>query len=180
MKGKSSFSENRKNYILKVEKAYKKYAEHMKRTVLMMMKDETLAEDAVHNVFEKLIKGGSYRFEEGEPEAAYYLTASARNEARKLYVKQYKHGYPENIDDEYAIASSLDTEEIIISRDSLRKATDFIKRESPMYADMFILYYSEMNTIDELAEMNDLSEAAVRKGIYRLKMKVAEFLREER
>ncbi len=180
MEEKSSFSEKRKGYILKLEKAYEEHAPHMKRTVCAMLKDEHIAEDAVHNVFEKLIKGESYIFDEGEAAAAYYLTASVRNEAIRLYNKQHKYGYLENIDDEHSLASSLNTEDIVISKEAVKKAAEFLKRENSAYAAMFILYYTNRKTIEELADANGMNAAAVRKGIYRLKVKVAEFLREER
>ncbi|MCI8404725.1 MAG: sigma-70 family RNA polymerase sigma factor [Clostridia bacterium] len=179
MKDKASSSEDRMRYVLKVENAYMKHAKHMKATALYMLKDEHHAEDAVHNVFEKLIRRGKCNFDLEGPEAAFYLTTSVRNEARKIYKKIYKHGYPENIDDNQSLSAELGTEDIVFRNEAIRIVTDFVKKESPVYAEMFILYYTEKNTISELAENSLMKESTVRKGIYRLKKKAAEFLRKE-
>lgn len=167
-------------YLLKIRQAYEEHSPHMKRRAIGILKDDHYAEDAVHNVFEKLLKKKTYKLYGDGPRVAQYLSAAVRNESIRIYEKVYKHGYPQSIDNDTPLPSSMDIDNIVISKESLRDAADFVKETSPVYADPFIMYYFHEHTISEIAEMMNEKEETVRKGIYRLTIKVIEHLKEEK
>ena len=167
-------------YIDKIEDAYKKHARHMKAAAFSVIEDEHLAENAVHNVFVKLLKKETYTLDLEEEQIAFYLNRAASNEAKRIYKRERKHGFPESIDDNYTVSSPLMTEDIVINRSNVREAVEFIKNENYIYSDMFILHYCMNYTIKELAEMYDKKPSNVEKGINRLKAKLAEYFKKEK
>ena len=167
-------------YMDKIENVYKEHARHMKAEAFKIVEDEHLAENAVHNVFENLIKRETYPSDLGDTRAAFYLNKAARNEAKRIYKREHKHGFPENIDDSFNVSSPLMTEDIVINKNSAREVADFIKNENSMYSDMFILHYWMNYTIKELAEMFDVNSSNAEKGINRLKAKIAEEFKKEK
>lgn len=166
-------------YISMLKSEYEKNAKNMKYEAKKILNNEHDSEDAVQNVFEKLIKNKSYMLYGDESAVKYYLIVAARNEAKRVYKKNYGHGYPELIDDNINIESKLDTEELIIKKETRKVISDFVMEKNNMYSDPFLLHYFFNHTMEEIALLLDMKEETVRKGIYRLKIEVIAFLRRE-
>lgn len=121
---------HREEYISKLMQAYEKNAKIMKYEANKILNDEHYSEDAVQSVFEKLVKTESPTIYGDETSVKYYLLVSARNEARKIYKKNYGHGYPESIDDNTNIEFEMDTEQLIVRKETRRIITDFVKEKN--------------------------------------------------
>lgn len=153
--------------VSKLERLYIEYSSKMKHAALEILKDQSLAEDAVHDAFFKLIKNVYKLNEEDKAKTAAYLLISARNAARTLYKKLYGHGYSEDIDDKMQIASSVDVERFVITKETIRTVSNILKEMNSIYEDVFLMYYVYDHTIHEISAITDLKENTVRKRIQR-------------
>lgn len=159
--------------LLKAEQLYLKYSQHMYKAAYKVLHDHVLAEDALHNAIMKVMKNLDKIDETNEPKTISYLCIIAQNEAKRVYNAHHKVVLMD--DPEYGVdmvTSYFDTENLVISRETLKEVKDFVKDEKPVYRDTFVLRYFKDHTIKEVADITNSKEDTVYKRLQRLVVKI--------
>ena len=146
-----------------IERKYKKLIQHIAREIL---RDSYLVEDAYQEILLKFIAGHEDKFELPQDEIKNYLCAAVRNTALTMLYKNQKNVSVEYLDidafhDQYVFG--LEVQELLSKLDNKDK-------------DILCLKYGEGYDNKEIGEMIDLSEEAVRKRLYRTRIRMQSIL----
>ena len=152
---------------------YEKYRKLMFYVANQILKDEYLAEDAVHHTFIKIIENLDNISEIDCHKTKSYIVTMVRNCSINLYNQRKRHPLV-SLDSEEKIGSDETFE--IEEEDSLVKA---VANLPEIYKAVLTLKYVQEFSNFEIAEMLDISEPTVRKRLERGKSKVQETLEKE-
>lgn len=160
---------------------YEQHRYLMLHTAMRVLKNQALAEDAVHNAFVKIIDCME-RFE-GLPEenARALAVVIARNKAIDLYRQEQRRAampIEEEILDVEADAS-FSPARYMIEHEDYTTLTGLIARLGPTYQSTFELKYIGGYTDREIAQLLDTSLKNVQVRLYRGRKMLARLLREE-
>lgn len=157
----------------KFESLYLTYRKLMFHVANSILKDESLAEDAVHHAFVKILENFHKLDDVLCHKTKSYVVIIVRNTAINLYHQRNRHATIHLEDVEYC----LNTEPIstVENMDHLTKA---ILKLPAIYKDVLVLRYVQDFSYEEIARMMDISEATVRKRIERAKRRLQEILEE--
>lgn len=161
-----------------IERKYKKLIQHIAKEIL---KDSYLVEDAYQEVLLKFIAGHEDKFELPQDELKNYLCAAVRNTAITMLNKNRK-----NIDAEQEALESrmLSMDQLDIEAFHNRygfglEVQELLSKLDNKDKDILCLKYGEGYDNREIGEMINLSEEAVRKRLYRTKIRMQSILIEE-
>ena len=154
----------------KVIRLYKSYGRLMLWEANRILGDISLAEDAVHDSFVKVIKYLDKIDDKICPRTASYLVTICRNTAIDTLKKQSRIEYAEYTDG--AAGQNPDTVEIVISRELSGELKDIIKNLKPIYRDVFILRRVYGHSRTEIADICGISEETVKKRLMRAKQQI--------
>lgn len=159
----------------KFEDIYKKYGRLMKYVAYNILRDDSLAEDAVHNAFLKLIKYLDRIDDIDCHKTKSFVVIVTESVSKDMYVKR-KREATVNIED--------NEEEIIIDPPDFESMdthiiADAIGKLPDIYRDVLILKYVHQYKESEIGEILGINSAAVRKRIQRAKEKLAFILEKE-
>lgn len=168
-----------------LKKLYNEHKDIMYVEAKRILNDYSLAEDAVHQAFMKIIdklekiKGGDVKFTSG------FLIIIVRHVAYDMYNKRKKSNakleYMENVyseNDENFLTNKTPCDEVIY-KESREKLLQAIDKLAPIYRDVLILEKVYKYPQKEIAELLNVSLDAVKKRAERAKKYLLEELRKE-
>lgn len=163
--------------IEKVRELYEATKMQLFKAANEIMHDEALAEDAVSETALKLIKHADRINFEDTYRAKCYAYIICRNTAIDMAKKKQKPYVEDDMEDIVA-SNASNPQEILISRETVRRIADAIKEMKPIYRDVLILKQHGLMVKEIAAELN-ITEEAAGKRLTRAKHKLAESLRKE-
>ncbi|MDD3185514.1 MAG: RNA polymerase sigma factor [Anaerostipes sp.] len=151
---------------LKAERIYSNYERQMFFAARRILKDDIMAEDAVHNAFEGIIRNLKMIEEPDSVRTKSYVIRAAKNSAINIYNKN-KRMVP--IED-YQIEKGVNIE------DSTKELMEDIYRLPQLYRDIIILKALYGYTYREIAIAFHISESAAMKRMERAKKKLEQIM----
>lgn len=158
-----------------IERKYKKLIQHIAREIL---RDSYLVENAYQEVLLKFIAGHEDKFELPQDEIKNYLCAAVRNTALTMLYKNQKNVSVEQEDLESRLLS-MDYLDIDAFHDQYGfglEVQELLSKLDNKDKDILCLKYGEGYDNKEIGEMIDLSEEAVRKRLYRTRIRMQSIL----
>lgn len=158
-----------------IERKYRKLIQHIAREIL---RDSYLVEDAYQEVLLKFIAGHEDKFELPQDEIKNYLCAAVRNTALTMLYKNQKNVSVEQEDLESRLLSMdyLDIEAFHDQYGFGLEVQELLSKLDNKDKDILCLKYGEGYDNKEIGEMIDLSEEAVRKRLYRTRIRMQSIL----
>lgn len=160
---------------IKFEDIYKKYGKLMKYVAYNILRDDSLAEDAVHNAFLKLIKYLDRIDEVDCHKTKSFVVIVTESVSKDMYAKRKREATVSIDDNEQEIvveSPDYDSIETQVIADAIGKLPE-------IYRDALILKYVHRYKDAEIGDLLEISPTAVRKRLQRAKEKLALILREE-
>ncbi len=143
---------------------YEKYRNLMMKVAYDVLKDEYLAEDAVHSAFVKLAKSMEKIGEVDALETKRYLITITKNATIDMYRKRSTQMKKEIHVDELAESEQPLT---YMESDLDNQILDILKNLPVKYRDVFLLKYSSHMDNKEIAQMLRITEGNVRQRLAR-------------
>lgn len=157
---------------------YNKYKNLMYKVSYDILRDKSLAEDAVQSSFIKIIKSLQKINKISGPKIKNYLVIISRNVSINMLNEERKLvTVSEEADEIPSGGSGLD--DIILRRESVSKIAEAIKSLKPIYRDTLLLKRVYGYSDAEIAELMGVSEEAVRKRLTRARNKIIEHVKRE-
>lgn len=154
---------------------YENYRRLLMYVACGILKDQYLAEDAVHDAFLKVSQNMDKIGETDALETKRYLITVVKNSALDIYRKRKRQMQREVLVDELgecdAVLSYLET-------DVDNRVLDILKNLPVKYRDVFLLKYSSRLENKEIAAILRITEGTVRQRIARGKVLVEKALKE--
>ena len=161
------------------ERIYTEYRQKMYQYAFFLLKNESDAEDVVHNIFLSVAKYGVEKLRKAEEEGFLwnYLSAAVRNQCFALCKK---HGRELSFDTEFVDRQhAAPAGEAPPQEADYRFLVETIRALPPLYAD--VLYYALVQEMKapQIARLLGMEPAAVRQRIARGRKKLIEILGED-
>jgi RNA polymerase sigma-70 factor (ECF subfamily) len=179
-------NKDEKSNVAKVERLYEKYKILMLREAYRILKDNSLAEDAVHQSFEKIIKNLDRIDEQEEAKARNYIMIICRHTAfdiyrNRTYLNQNAESLDYEIDDDSdsVLADYREPSKIVIDKETVNKVAEIIEKLPPIYRDVILLEKLHGNSKEEIADLLNINYETVRKRSLRARNMLAEALEKE-
>jgi len=169
--------------LVKVEQLYEKYKYLLYNVANDILHDKYLSEDAIHQTFIKVINNLHKIDKINCLRTRSFLVIICRNVAINIYNKRtYLNKQNDSIDGitEENEDYSNDLTEIIISEENVQRIVKAIKELKPIYQDVLLLNKIYGYSVDEIANMLEISREAVKKRITRAKSYLCNSLNKER
>lgn len=153
---------------------FSRHQVHVYRFALRLVRDETMAEDVISDVFMDLWRQAD-RFE-ARSSVSTWLLAIARNKAYSLLRKRREAG----LDDEFAeaIEDEADDPEIVLQKQdkglAIRACLDKLSLEHREVVDL--VYYHEAS-VEEVARVVGIPENTVKTRLFHARKKLGELLK---
>lgn len=158
------------------EKLYKEYKSIMYNTAYKIIKDEYLAEDAVHNAFMSLIKNFKKINKMNCNEMRNYLLIINRNAAYAVYNDLKKNT---DIDDYVEFVSDEDIELSYEISENIEKIFNTIMSIEKKYSDVLVLKFFYNMKDNEIANALNITVENTRIRIFRGRNKIKSILNKE-
>lgn len=163
-------------HLSKSERLYKKYRRFMFSAAYEVLQSEHLAEDAIHDAFEKIIKNLHKINESDEIKTKNFLVIICRNCAIDIY-KQNKKQIP--CENNILFAETVSPEEIVLTHDSTDKISQIIEQLPAIYRDVFMLHYYYNLSVSDISLLLKANLETIKKRLIRAKKQIAEKLKRE-
>lgn len=152
----------------------------MIHTAMNILKDQQLAEDAVHQAFLRLMNNLEKISDVTCNKTRSFLVIIVRNIAINIYNKRKKETgvFLEEIENE-SITDNLSIENLVISEESYDEIVNNISKLDKKYSDVILLKYCFDYSNYEIATLLSISNENVRVRIHRGKMKLFELMKNE-
>jgi RNA polymerase sigma-70 factor (ECF subfamily) len=158
----------------KAERLYLKYRYLMFSEANKILSDTFLAEDAVQQAFEKIIKNLHKIDEENVPATRSFLVIICRNVSINIYnSKQYLNKNSDHIDDMEIESSEMSPEDLAIDNIGVERIADAIKKLPEIYRDVLLFKHFYKYSREEIAKTLDVSFETVKKRLQRAKKMLA-------
>ncbi len=157
----------------KIERLYSSYKQIMFYEAMDILKDEYLAEDAVHNAFINIIKNLDKIDEKKEQETKNFIMLVTKNTAIDMHQRMEKQKTISFDEIEYAtedISEEKNESLILVAIDSLPSK----------YSSAIKLKYIEGYSDNEIAKFLNISEFNVRRRISRGNKRLLKFIKKQR
>lgn len=164
---------------LKVERLYDDYKQLMFHAAYEILKDQQLAEDAVHQAFLRIMKNLHKINEENRPRTRNYLVIICRNVAIDMYNQKSPLHVQEESLEMVGDTNQTNPMDIVIAKESAKIVTDAIIQLDPLYRDVLLLQRVYHKTREEIAQELGISVEAVKKRLSRGKAMILESLKKE-
>ena len=158
----------------KFEQLYMKYRRLMFYIANQILKDEYLAEDAVHSTFLKLIDNLDKIDEVDCHKTKSFIVIMVRNHSINMYNQRKRRKLIpfEGLEAIYSVNDDIDISELGTIEGAILKLPD-------IYRDVMILKYVHELSNTEIALQLDITEATIRKRLERARIKIKEILKVE-
>ncbi len=163
---------------LTFEYYYVTYRKQMYCAAKSVVKNESDAEDAVHNAFLGIAKHIDVLLSADEDKAKCYCIKAAKNAALNIARKNSRANDFLNIDDLYDVADEKSFEEILNSAD-YRNVIEIIRDMDDVYRDVLYLRYVTDMPVKKIADVLDRKESTVKQQLVRGKKILISALSEE-
>lgn len=163
----------------KFEHIYLKYSKLMKYVSYQILKDDFLAEDAVHNAFLNIIKHLDQIDEVDCHKTKGFCIVVVENISKRIYnVRKRVHTI--NYEDvDYEITDGKNMERDIDERISSEKIAEKIGLLPEIYRDVLMLKVFHECSDKEISKILDISPAAVRKRMERARIRMRRIIENE-
>ncbi len=150
------------------EELYTTYQSAMYRIAYAILRDEGLAEDAVQQTFLKILKEFSRLEGITSNKTKSFIVILVRNTAIDLYRKRRRESVVYLDDLEYSPSSRQEDspEDLVISQQSCQELQEAFRQLDPRYSDVLMLRYFHGYRNKEIAQLLDMTEAAVASRIF--------------
>lgn len=143
---------------------YEKYRYLMMKVAYDVLRDNYLAEDAVHEAFIKVAKNMARIGDVNTKETKRYLITITKNATidiyRKRRIQMNREIFVDELGEDDLPLSYMET-------DIDNRILDILKNLPVKYRDIFILKYSSKLDNDEIAELLNISEGTIRQRLSR-------------
>ena len=165
---------------LKAERLYTQYRYLMFSEANKILNDSYLAEDAVQQAFEKIIKNIEKIDEKNVPSTRNYLVIICRNVSINMYHnKQYLNNNSDNIDELEIESRELSPEALTIDKIGVERISEAIKNLPDIYRDVLLLKHNYDYSREQIAKELNISFETVKKRLQRAKSLLAKSLMKE-
>lgn len=165
----------------KFELIYEKYHKLMFYIANQILKDNSLAEDAVHDSFVKIIENINKIEETSCHKTKYYIVTIVRNTSINLYYYRKNKAYIPIEEIEYELFIDTEFEKTFNSElDYFGDLEKVIIKLPVMYRDIITLKFVHDFTYPEIAFSLGITEVTARKRIERAKHKIKDLLEKEK
>lgn len=175
-------SDNKSNEINYIERLYEQQKRRLYIEAYRILNDHFLAEDAVHDTFEKVLNQ-LYRIENNKTEQVNtFLLVICRNIAIDIYRKNRKVWGKEVLAEDievYNIKSNDDPLDYYISKESIANCVNLIKQFKSIYSDVLLLKYVFEYSNEEISLLLKIQQTTVRKRLERGRNMLLKSLQEE-
>ena len=152
------------------ERLYLKYRYLMFSESNKILNDSFLAEDAVQQAFEKIIKNLHKIDEENVPATRNFLVIICRNVSLDILKgKQYLNNSSDAIEDMEIESSEMSPADVVIDKISVDEIVKAIKELPEIYRDIVLLKHSYNYSREEIAKTLGLPFETVKKRLHRAK-----------
>ena len=161
-----------------LERLYIKYRKLMYSVATNILKDQHLAEDAVHQAFVKVSKHLHKIDEENISATRSYLVIICRNISLNMYNEKYSK--PSNNIDELEIeCTKMTPVEIVLDKEGMERIFKAIEGLPLHYRDIVLLKHSRKYANDEIAVELGVSNEVVRQRLSRARKLLSKILEKE-
>lgn len=167
---------------MKVERLYLQYKDRLFGVAYTILHDKSLAEDAVHDTFVRIIECLHKIDESNDYKTTTFLVIICKNIAINIYKSNKKVLKFEISDDEIDCLRSDDEDNplnIFITNENVRMIIDSIKQLKFIYRDVLLLKYDSYFSNEEIAHLLQISQATVRKRLERGKRMLIKFMEKD-
>ena len=162
----------------KVEKLYYRYRQLMYREAYMILNDQYLAEESVHESFVRIINNLHKMGEEDCPRTRNFLVIICRNVAKDFCREKTALNKQEDLPETLCDPACCEPEKIVVSKETIARIAEVIGNLQPIYKDVFLLKRVYGFTREEIAKTFGLSVETVKKRLYRAKVMILKSLEE--
>lgn len=157
----------------KFEALYFKYRQLMFQVANDILKDDYLAEDAVHKAFEKIMKNLDKIHDVECPKTKGFIVIVVKHVAIDFYRKRKRENIVELNENEGIREYVLNVEQVVIDKieHPLTRAILLLPHH---YSEIILLKYSHNYTERQIADLLGLSEENAKKRLQRAKKKLRE------
>ncbi len=170
----------------KIELMYQKYKKLMYKEAYSILKDSGIAEDAVHQLFIKIMKSIDKINLENDSRTRSFLVIICRNTAIDLYKKRLYLNRNSNSldfdlsdDEDDGPIDYVEPSKVVIDKETINKIADEIGKLPEIYRDVILLEKLYGNTKEEIAELLGISYETVKKRSLRARKRLADALEME-
>lgn len=164
----------------KFERIYEDHKLAMLWAAQKILGDQSLAEDAVHDAFLRIIDRLENIYPENCNQTRLFLVIIVRNISRDYLRRRNK--LPEvNLSDfeEYLEDEKFNPETILISKETNQRIVDALEKISPVQADLLALHMTYEMSYKEIAQIAIQSVGYVKVQIHRARAHIAKMLKED-
>lgn len=159
------------------EELYKEYKSIMYNNAYRILKDNSLAEDAVHNAFLSVIENSKKIYNMDCNERRNYLLIINRNAAYAIYKKNKNE---QNIEDyENSVASSENIELNFEVTEDTEKIFKMLKSLDIKYSDVLVLKFFYDMSDEKIAQKLGITVENARVRIFRGRNQLKQMIKEE-
>lgn len=168
----------------KFTRLYSNYKYTMFHTAYKILKDQYLAEDAIHQAFLKIVNNLSKIDETNVPKTKSFLVVITRNVAKDIYCEHFGRGEEEkdisleDIDDLSFTFHQRSVESEVMEQYNVERIIDAIESLPEIYSDLLRLKYTQELSDHKIAELLGLPYDTVRKRLQRAKLKLAQAIQD--
>lgn len=173
------------NDVENIEKLYNKHKTMMYKEAYRILKDNPLAEDAVHQSFVKIMKNHkNIDFKDGN-KTRNLLLIIARNTAidiykSRLYLNQNSNSLDFELNEnDDAPVDYVEPSKVVIDKETINIVVKAIENLPEIYRDVLLLEKVHGNTKEEIAELLNISYETTKKRSLRARKMLAEALERE-
>lgn len=157
----------------KLETLYNDYCRLMYKIAYDILRNGQLAEEAVQEAFERVIKNLHKINEKNCPQTRNFLVIIVRNVALDIAKKEMPI-YASDAGELPDITDKDDTLDIVIARETAAELQSAIESLKPIYRDVYILRIARDYSIAEIAQMLNIKYETAKKRLTRAKKMIAE------
>ena len=163
----------------KFEELYLQYHRLMKYVSNQILRDEQLAEDAVHIAFMRIIDNFHKIGKINCHKTKNFCIIVVENISKRMYTTRKKENSVSFDEVEFEIKDNFKTDEKVIEKLDEREIAEKIGKLSPIYRDVLMLKIFYELADKEISEILGIKNSAVRKRIERAKIMLKKILQEE-
>lgn len=157
----------------KFEELYNHYNKLMKYVAMEILKDEYLAEDAVHNAFLRIIDNFNCIEDINSLRTKHFVIIITKNIAKDIYVKRKREKVVENVEFDFPFTA---IEEVSLKNIEFERVVKAIHNLPELYRDVLILKYLYEYENNEIARLLSIKKETVRKRLERGRLKLFQLI----
>lgn len=164
----------------KFETLYQDHRLAMFWTAQNILHDRSLAEDAVHDAFLRVLDHLENIFPEDCNRTRSFLVIIVRNISVD-YLRQRKKLAEVNLDDfvDYLEDEQADPEQILLGQETSQRMLDALEKINPAHADLLTLHVTYEMTYKQIAKLVNQPVVNVKVHIHRARAHIARLLKED-